>query len=728
MFRWNKLNIPRLYGLDLKNNIIDVKDGESLDCENVFQNGIGVVSKRRGNSAIFDYDTETKVQEIGTATISGIKYYFRFSAGDFYYSTSINGVSTVLSPSPAIDATNNIWWEVISNKLYFVDGTNVLRYFDGSAIRVSSVYARPTVAPSGAVGAGFDYGYTVDNGLAESPFVSNTFNNVNSASNLTVAGNTGPQTLVVGDKIRMYSKTTSTVAQWRNVTSGVSADANLTAGADQFGNYFQVATVAGSYTVATVALSEAQPILYTDLGLAPNFSAVTGLQGITVHYGRLIGWKDSNVYVAKVSNSDSWPADTAAREAFNYGFFQQDGETITACKSFQESLYVFKDTKIAAFGGIGPDDTGGNGFTFRRLETNGIGCVAGKTIQSSGDQDGATNYLIWLSRDGFYASTGDKPIRVGEKIEGQVFSVSLSNLRKSVSFYHKRDGFYHCYVGTDSTKTGWVLDLTKDEGTVVGWFKMSGINPTCIYWDEDKYIFGTNTGYSARERNSGTSLDFSDIFGEYVASTAIDTATDEITVTKVYTTGEEVIFRTGGTVPNPLVNNTLYYAIYVSDTEIRLATSEANALAGTAINLTTQGTGNHSLVSKKAISAYYTTNWIKFKDASIVKKLGKPMLLFNAAATEISLKMEMAVDWFDSFFDPHTITITSSDSWGLLPWGSFVWGAGSVATPKNVAIARRKCRSIRYRFTNEVLNQDFNLKGFEQQYAYIRNRGEFSTE
>jgi hypothetical protein len=728
MFRWMKLSIPRFYGLDLKTNVIDVKDGESLGAENVYQNGIGVVSKRPGNSIMFTRDEagSVKINEIGSATIAGTKYYFKFSNGTFSYATTKTGTYTTLSPSPAIATTDEIWYSALDNKLFFVDGTNSLRYFDGSSIKTSSILQRPTVAPTASGGTGFDFAYTVDNQLGESPLCTTAVLNQASGATVTVTGNTGPQTLAMGDRIRVYSKTTSTLAQWRNVTPTSGAHANGTYGSDSAGGYLEITSTAASYAIVSNALSDSQAILYSDLGVALNSSAPSGLSGITVHYGRLVGWSGSNVYVSKVSNPHSFPSNSAIREAWTYSFYKNDGEDISVCIPYQESLYVFKDTKVAAFGGIGPDDTGNNTFSFRRIETNGIGCVAGKSAQVVGD-DSNLNYLVWLGRDGFYASTGDKPIRVGEKIESQIQSVSLSNQRKSVAIYHKKQGFYYCFVGTDASKTGWVLDLRKDGGVVVGWFKLTGVNPTCIAWDEDSYIFGNNDGFCASERTSGTSVDFSDIKTEYFATSAVNTGTDVITVANSYETGDALVVRSSNTVPAGLTANTTYYAIRLTATTIKLATTADNAAAGTAINITSQGTGTHSIVAKKAISAFYTTNWIKFKDASTVKKLAKPMVLLNAAATSVNLQMQIAVDWFESFFDPHNIEVTSSDAWGTLPWGTFVWGAGAVSSPKNVAIARRKCRSIRYKFINSNLDEDFNLKGIEQEFAYIRNRGEVAA-
>lgn len=51
----------------------------------------------------------------------------------------------------------------------------------------------------------------------------------------------------------------------------------------------------------------------------------------------------------------------------------------------------------------------------------------------------------------------------------------------------------------------------------------------------------------------------------------------------------------GGALPSPLAGVTDYYIIRVDADHVKLATSNANALAGTAINLTTNGTGTNVL-------------------------------------------------------------------------------------------------------------------------------------
>lgn len=61
-------------------------------------------------------------------------------------------------------------------------------------------------------------------------------------------------------------------------------------------------------------------------------------------------------------------------------------------------------------------------------------------------------------------------------------------------------------------------------------------------------------------------------------------------------TGQPIQFtNSGGGLPAPLVAGTVYYAIEVDPNEFQVAATEADALAGTEIDLTTQGTGTHAL-------------------------------------------------------------------------------------------------------------------------------------
>jgi hypothetical protein len=72
----------------------------------------------------------------------------------------------------------------------------------------------------------------------------------------------------------------------------------------------------------------------------------------------------------------------------------------------------------------------------------------------------------------------------------------------------------------------------------------------------------------------------------------VDAGTDTLTFSNTYTGADtQVQFASTGTLPAPLVADTDYWLIPLTSTTFKVATSFANSLAGTAINLTDPGTG-----------------------------------------------------------------------------------------------------------------------------------------
>lgn len=81
-------------------------------------------------------------------------------------------------------------------------------------------------------------------------------------------------------------------------------------------------------------------------------------------------------------------------------------------------------------------------------------------------------------------------------------------------------------------------------------------------------------------------------YTEDIVDADINTGTDVITVVRDCVSGEEVKFTGGGTMPTGITAGTSYYVIRVSATTIKLATSYANAIAGTpVVDITAVGSG-----------------------------------------------------------------------------------------------------------------------------------------
>jgi len=87
------------------------------------------------------------------------------------------------------------------------------------------------------------------------------------------------------------------------------------------------------------------------------------------------------------------------------------------------------------------------------------------------------------------------------------------------------------------------------------------------------------------------------VANQAILPAAVNITTEEITVTghEYRRTGFRVRVSSTGTIIGGLAINTDYYVIVVNANTIKLATTRANAIANTAINLTSQGTGTHTI-------------------------------------------------------------------------------------------------------------------------------------
>ena len=86
-------------------------------------------------------------------------------------------------------------------------------------------------------------------------------------------------------------------------------------------------------------------------------------------------------------------------------------------------------------------------------------------------------------------------------------------------------------------------------------------------------------------------------FGARTLTFTANAGDDKLTATAHgLTTGQPVQVSTSASdLPEPLVANTTYYAIYDAANTLLLATTNANAVAGTQIDITDTGTGTHTL-------------------------------------------------------------------------------------------------------------------------------------
>lgn len=144
----------------------------------------------------------------------------------------------------------------------------------------------------------------------------------------------------------------------------------------------------------------------------------------------------------------------------------------------------------------------------------------------------------------------------------------------------------------------------------------TGVDFTLSVSDTDAIVF---TGSSATDQltlaaatpnfPTGAPLKFAVVSPETAIFTA-NSGTDQLTLAAASTnfpTGAPVKVSTTGTLPAPLDDTTTYYVINVSPTVLKLATTYANAIANTAINLTTNGTPTNKIIALGDLPAPLTT-------------------------------------------------------------------------------------------------------------------------
>lgn len=115
-------------------------------------------------------------------------------------------------------------------------------------------------------------------------------------------------------------------------------------------------------------------------------------------------------------------------------------------------------------------------------------------------------------------------------------------------------------------------------------------------------------------------------------------------------TGTRITVSTTGTLPAPLVGGaTVYYTIRQSSTTSKLATTLANALAGTAINITTTGTGTQTLDPGDYHQTWTVDPAAGITAANKARWIGRTFNSYGAATDGNNCDGAMIVDAGDNF-------------------------------------------------------------------------------
>lgn len=157
----------------------------------------------------------------------------------------------------------------------------------------------------------------------------------------------------------------------------------------------------------------------------------------------------------------------------------------------------------------------------------------------------------------------------------------------------------------------------------------------------------------------------------------VDTATNVITSTAHgWQTGQEVTLTQAGTLPAPLAKNTPYFIIRTSADAFKLATSLSNAMAGTAIDLTTVGTANTNTVTP--ISKNMPAGARSLRIAKASTKLGTPSFGNPGEKLKVTLTVGQSIAISFPAMDSSTDANDPHDAWRV--YGSSFGGTEEIAT------------------------------------------------
>ncbi len=177
---------------------------------------------------------------------------------------------------------------------------------------------------------------------------------------------------------------------------------------------------------------------------------------------------------------------------------------------------------------------------------------------------------------------------------------------------------------------------------------------------QSKDYYGIQTGESSLRvfRNVGgfaAIYEYPDLPGNNAATGTFTAATTDI-CTKVahgFSTGDRVRVSSATTLPAGLAAATTYYVIYLTADTFKLASTDALATAGTAVDITDTGTGAHSIVGYENVTGLF------FSPESIAIRAGIPSQTAELAAT-LGIPQIMKME---SLRDP-----ISGFSLGLMKW------------------------------------------------------------
>jgi hypothetical protein len=469
-----------------------IKDSELTEAKNIILTVDGIEPRYGTENYGDDGDGDTKVYWGGGFYKSdGTKQLLRISATGTTGTGRLRKYDSGTGEWDAIDSTvfDSVNTDAVQaiNTLFFFNGTENLRSYDGTTITSYSALSTPanlTVVPHGT-GATTTYSYRVT-----------AFNDQ-------------------GETLAVAAATTTTGAATLSTTNFNRLDWDNVTGATGYNIYGRKSTGVGHTYMATVYGQTTST--YDDVG---DYSSTnpTGATPTTTKVpeentsggikGSMACFAVSRIFVAGHPDNPSrlyWSGlgsevdnFSGAPEGGGYvDVFKNDGTQIRGIIAFQGGVIVGKDNAIFKFSFTS------EGFPQLEEITRSFGVISHRSMKHvendiifAAKKDGRLAFYSLGNQENYAASvlrTNELSIKVASELE----SVNLANISKSAAFYYRN--IYGCAIGTTSSTVNdriWCLDTRFG-----AWVYWEGLNPNSFFTYNDtdgtEYIFygNDNTGY-----------------------------------------------------------------------------------------------------------------------------------------------------------------------------------------------------------------------------------------
>ncbi len=456
---------------------------EMTDCQLIED---GKIKNPRDGQAYYGASNGSRITGIFSFNKSdGTKQLLEISGTGLYKYT--NATTWTLISGKTYTTTLNTAGVMTHDRLYLVNGTDGLSYYDGSTITPFTAIGTantPTVTPTGGAGA-YTYSYKITAVTAVGE----------SAASAAGTGTSGNQVL---------DSTHYMTVSWSATTSAVGY--NIYGRKD--GQWYFLAYNDGNANTTYVDKNQDTPITY----LSANYHTGDQTAG---PLGTMIEVYHDSIFIAGDPSNPSTLYFSGGFDAINnftadagggtITVGQNDGQKITGIKVFKNALVVFKEDSIYQF------SFGSTGAPSLQLINGAVGCISPRSIVT------VENDIFFMSRRGVF-TIGNEPgfafdvLRTNElssRVRSDIKGIDGAYIQNVAAVYtsdSNKNLVIFSYTPSGSTTNSKALIYDRER---LGWYRWTNIQANSwVKWIDSSsvthYLYGDDASGYVKEILTGS--------------------------------------------------------------------------------------------------------------------------------------------------------------------------------------------------------------------------------